>query len=48
MGLDIYLRGEFTTVKCTCLECGNVHTKEIQEVFYSSSITHNLRKAVYR
>ncbi len=42
MSLDVYLEGELKPVKCTCRECGNEHTNDVAECFYSANITHNL------
>uniref|UniRef100_A0A6M3IMA8 Uncharacterized protein n=1 Tax=viral metagenome TaxID=1070528 RepID=A0A6M3IMA8_9ZZZZ len=42
MSLDVQLTGEMKTVRCTCRECGHVHTRNDKEVLFSANITHNL------
>jgi hypothetical protein len=44
MSLDVYLRGEPREVECVCSECGDEHSKQHRETFFSANITHNLGK----
>jgi hypothetical protein len=42
MSLDVYLEGPSETKQCRCQDCGNEHTREYREEFFSANITHNL------